>query len=488
MSFTLSIVDVINFLFIAAGIGICSLCIMQIGSGMHIRKEVRGYFQVFFTSINVYISMHLIRMLISGHPGKVQGIAIRIATFLEFFVSGIMTYLLFLLILYLSGTMVKKKVVNIVAIVLLVLHGAGLLVSQYSNFYYYFDEMNVYHRSPGYPVSNTMQLLFMVQCAFFLLKYKEKYEKRLSYALWLYLLLPLIAVALQFVFDGVQFIILASVISSAFLYYVIIRIQLERYQKQQIEKDRIDNELTMATRIQAETLPNIFPAFPERDDFNIHASMKPAKEVGGDFYDFFLIDEKHLGLVMADVSGKGVPAALFMMVSKILIQNLAMMGNAPADVLRMLNNQLCSNNPEDMFVTVWYGCLDLDTGVLKAANAGHEYPFLKKADGSFEMIKDTHGLIIGGFAGATYKEYELQMDPGSKLFIYTDGVPEATDSDEQLFNTERLLYALRGAEKETPKDIIERVDLAVKDFVKGAPQFDDLTMLCLEYIGPKGDT
>lgn len=487
MSFTLSIVDLVNFLFIAAGIGVCILCTMQIGSGMHIRKEVSGYFQIFFTFINVYVSMHLVRMLISGHPGTVQRIAVRIATFLEFFVSGIMAYLLFILILYLSGTKAKGKVMNYIALCMLVVNGIGLLVSQYTNFYYYFDEMNVYHRSTGYPVSNAMQILLMAQCAFFLLKYKDKYEKRLASALWLYLLLPLAAVALQFVFEGVQFIILASVITTAYLYYVIIRIQIERYQKQQIEKDRIDNELNMATRIQSETLPNIFPAFPERDDFNIYASMKPAKEVGGDFYDFFLIDDTHLGLVMADVSGKGIPAALLMMVSKILIQNLAMMGNSPADVLRMLNNQLCSNNPEDMFVTVWYGCLDLETGVLKAANAGHEYPFLKKADGSFEMIKDTHGLIIGGFEGATYKEYELKMDPGAKLFIYTDGVPEATDSREQLFNTERLLYSLRSAENEAPKEVIERVDLAVKDFVKGAPQFDDLTMLCIEYSGPKGD-
>ena len=197
--------------------------------------------------------------------------------------------------------------------------------------------------------------------------------------------------------------------------------------------------------------------------------MNPAKEVGGDFYDFFLIDDTHLGLVMADVSGKGIPAALFMMVSKILIQNIAMMGNSPAEVLQYVNNQLCTNNPEEMFVTVWYGCLDLETGVLEAANAGHEYPILKNADGSFELFKDKHGFVIGGMEGVKYKQYEMQMQPGSKLFIYTDGVPEATNAANEMFGTERLVHALRMAENKTPKQILEQVDSIVKDFVKDAP-------------------
>ena len=188
---------------------------------------------------------------------------------------------------------------------------------------------------------------------------------------------------------------------------------------------------------------------------------------------------------MADVSGKGVPAALFMMVSKILIQNIAMMGNSPAEVLRYVNNQLCTNNPEEMFVTVWYGCLDLETGKLEAANAGHEYPILKKSDGTFELIKDKHGLVIGGMEGVKYKQYELQMDPGSKLFLYTDGVPEATNSANEMFGTDRLVHTLRMVENRTPKQILSHVDSIVKDFVKEAPQFDDLTMLCLEYVGPK---
>lgn len=159
------------------------------------------------------------------------------------------------------------------------------------------------------------------------------------------------------------------------------------------ERERIDTELALSTRIQANIMPNIFPAFPERSEFDIYALMTPAKEVGGDFYDFFLIDEDHLGMVMADVSGKGVPAALFMMVSKILVNNYTMMGGAPAEILQRVNESICKNNDDDMFVTVWLGIMTISTGEVVAANAGHEYPIIKKANGTFEVMKDTHGFV-----------------------------------------------------------------------------------------------
>ena len=160
---------------------------------------------------------------------------------------------------------------------------------------------------------------------------------------------------------------------------------IEQITKITAEKERIGAELELATRIQADMLPNIFSAFPEREEFDIYAAMTPAKEVGGDFYDFFLIDDDHLGMVMADVSGKGVPAALFMMMSKILVSNFAMMGGSPAKVLEQVNTQICKNNEEEMFVTVWFGVLEISTGKVTAANAGHEYPIIKKANGEFEI-------------------------------------------------------------------------------------------------------
>ena len=207
--------------------------------------------------------------------------------------------------------------------------------------------------------------------------------------------------------------------------------------------------------------------------------------MGGDFYDFFMIDEDHLALVIADVSGKGVPAALFMMVSSSLLHHAAasLKEFSAAAVLKTVNDQVCSRNPEEMFVTTWLGILELSTGKLIAANAGHEYPVLKKAGESFDLLKDRHGLVIGGMAGIRYRDYKLQMEPGAKLFVYTDGVAEATDSHNELFGTQRLVEVLQRHNDSSPSEILKSVKEAVDEFVGDAPQFDDLTMLCIEYKG-----
>ena len=205
------------------------------------------------------------------------------------------------------------------------------------------------------------------------------------------------------------------------------------------EKERIGAELSVATRIQANMLPSIFPPFPDRKDVDIYATMHPAKEVGGDFYDFFLIDSSHLGVVIADVSGKGVPAALFMVIAKTLIKNRALMGGTPAEILSFVNNQLCENNEEEMFVTVWLGILDLTTGLMTAANAGHEYPVLKRAGGEFELFKDKHGFVLAGMEDSGYRDYEISFAPGDMLFVYTDGVPEATNAQKELYRTDRMV-------------------------------------------------
>ena len=252
------------------------------------------------------------------------------------------------------------------------------------------------------------------------------------------------------------------------------------------EKERIGSELALATRIQADMLPNRFPAFPDRPEIDVFASMTPAKEVGGDFYNFFLIDDDHLCLMIADVSGKGVPAALFMMASMIVLSNNAMSGKSPAQIFTDTNNAICSNNKEEMFVTAWLGILEISTGTLTACNAGHEYPAVRHADGSFELFRDRHGLVIGAMEGAKYREYTLQLEPGAKLFVYTDGVVEAADAEKQMFGTERMLDALNTAADAAPKEILERVQTSVDAFVRDAEQFDDLTMLCLSYLGTDG--
>ena len=248
------------------------------------------------------------------------------------------------------------------------------------------------------------------------------------------------------------------------------------------EKERISTELSLATKIQFAMLPHKFPPFPDRTEFDLYAVMDPAREVGGDFYDFFMIDEDHLGLVMADVSGKGIPAALFMMVSKIILQSCAMLGKSPAEILTKTNSALCYDNQVNMFVTVWVGILEISTGKLTAANAGHEYPVLMQ-NGGFSIYKDKHSFAVGGMEGIHYKEYELQLNPGDKLFLYTDGVPEATDKDDNMFGTERMIEALNTHKAADPCLLLKNVRASVNAFVKDAEQFDDLTMMCLEYKG-----
>ena len=207
--------------------------------------------------------------------------------------------------------------------------------------------------------------------------------------------------------------------------------------------------------------------------------MTPAKEVGGDFYDVFLLDDDHLGLVIADVSGKGVPAALFMMMAKGLIRNDAMRGDTPAQVLENANEQICANNEEQMFVTVWFGVLEVSTGRITAANAGHEYPIIKQPDGSFELFKDKHGFVLGGIMNKKYKQYELTLQKGGTLFVYTDGAPEATAANEEMFGTQRLVDTLNAQADGSPQQLISRVYDEVGKFVGDAPQFDDLTMLAI---------
>ncbi len=242
-------------------------------------------------------------------------------------------------------------------------------------------------------------------------------------------------------------------------------------------------ELGVATNIQANMLPNTFPFMPERKEFDLYASMDPAKEVGGDFYDFFMVDENRLALVIADVSGKGIPAALFMMASKILIKNCIMTGKSPGEVLKTINNQICENNQQEMFVTVWLGILDLSDGTLTTANAGHEYPIIKTAGGDFELHKSKHSFVVGGIKGISYRETQTTLEPGTKIFVYTDGVPEAEDRSQSQYGYNRFLATLNKNKDAAPQQLLEAVSADVQRFVQDQPQFDDLTMLCIHYRG-----
>lgn len=249
------------------------------------------------------------------------------------------------------------------------------------------------------------------------------------------------------------------------------------------EKARARTELGIAAQIQRDMLPQTFPPFPDRKEFDIYAMMDPAKQVGGDFYDFFMVDDDHLALVIADVSGKGIPAALFMAITKSLLKtSVATGGSSPSEVFTRLNNRICQGNQTGMFVTVWLGILEISTGILTASNAGHEYPALSRAGEPFEFLKDKHGLALAAMEDIQYREYQLVLKPGDRLFVYTDGVPESNDPDARFFGNDRLLEALNSTPGSSPERLIEDVTRAISAFVRNAAQFDDTTMLALSYM------
>ncbi len=261
-------------------------------------------------------------------------------------------------------------------------------------------------------------------------------------------------------------------------------IELVRLQRRLIQENkRITSELAMASRIQLAMMPGVSSPFKDRPELEIDASMDPVREVGGDFYDFFFVDDDHLCLVIGDVSGKGMPAALFMMASKILLADNAKMGKSPARILEDTNAAIYANNREDMFVTVWVGILELSTGRLTAANAGHEYPVLQNLEGRFELIKNRHGVMVGIFPDRRYEEYTLRLSPGTKLFIYTDGITESTSESDEFFGPVRLLDALNRNAAGAPRQVLSGVRQAIAEFSRGSSQADDMTMMCVEYRG-----
>ena len=294
-------------------------------------------------------------------------------------------------------------------------------------------------------------------------------QKALYEQIWFYVLNGLFIVALMYLLSRL---------------YVRKKMQkVEERHRKEAEQQRVNNELQTAHRIQMSTLPHEFPPFPDRHEFDIYATTDPAREVGGDFYDFYMIDDDHLCVVIADVSGKGIPAALYMMNSKMGLQIIAKTGASVEEILNTANNTICQNNQLEMFVTAWLGILEISTGKFVASNAGHEYPAIKHADGAFKTLRDHHCFVLGGMENVQYKSYELQLQPGDKIFVYTDGLVEAIDADLNMFGADRMLAALNTEPDAAPEALLKNVHHAVDVFVKDAEQFDDMTMLCLEYKG-----
>ena len=263
-----------------------------------------------------------------------------------------------------------------------------------------------------------------------------------------------------------------------------IEVYIENLTAMTADKERIGAELSIATHIQSSMLPCIFPAFPDRKEFDVYATMNPAKEVGGDFYDFFMVDERHVAVVMADVSGKGVPAALFMVIGKTLIKDHTQPGISLGSVFSDVNNLLCDSNSEGMFITVFEGVLDLATGEFTYVNAGHETPYICRKGECFEAYKVRPGFVLAGMEDMRYKEGRMQLAVGDRIFLYTDGVPEATNADNEMYGSGRLHNALNAHKDKALEELLTKIKADVDSFVREAPQFDDITMLCLEYKEP----
>ena len=474
----------VNFFLIAAGVGICGLTLLQVSASAHLQKIVKRFFQIFFSLLLLYISTHLLRQIMDGLSGSGVRTALYAVTFAEVLAAGLMAHMMSMLVLSVTKPE-KAKQIQIILHALLLAHALVLLVGCFNGMIYYFDGDNVYHRGPLYLLSNLSPLVMLFINLFLLARYGRDVKPRIRTAFLIYLIAPIAAIVIQSYIYGIQFIIVATVGAAVYMFLVIIREQNERYEKQRMESSRLETELAMASSIQSDMLPNIFPPFPELEEFDIFASMDPAKEVGGDFYDYFFVDDTHLGMVMADVSGKGVPAALFMMVSKIVIQQYAMQRLSPKAALEAANRIICANNREEMFVTVWLGVLDIESGTLTAANAGHEYPVIGRAGEGFSLLKDKHGLVIGAFESSKYREYEIKLEAGDAVFLYTDGVPEATNAKEELYGAKRMLDALNLSPSAAPETLLKTLREDVDAFVGSAPQFDDMTMLCLRYNGAK---
>lgn len=346
----------------------------------------------------------------------------------------------------------------------------------FTHLYFFVDEQGFYHRTNLFFISNIYVYSTLLVTLCVALKERKRMQSFQLMAIVMYVISPLIVMIMTVGIYGLS-ITFGYIMIIMLLMYCVINVTQGR------EKAVADRDLSTAAAIQARMLPNIFPPFPDREEFDIYAYMDTAKEVGGDFYDFFLIDEDHLALVMADVAGKGVPAALFMMISRTLIKNALLNGESPENALCNVNNRLLDGNDTKMFVTVWLAVVEISTGKGVAVNAGHEHPVLRRAEGQYEIIKYKHYPVVAMMKDIKYMQHEFVLNPGDSLFVYTDGVAEAGNAEGELFGTEKMLKALNKDPDAKPKAVIENVRNAIDLHVQGAEQSDDITMMCLRYMG-----
>lgn len=347
----------------------------------------------------------------------------------------------------------------------------------FTGIYFTVGPDGIYQRSALYPVSMVYSFATMISALAAVVIERKKLQTFQIVTFFSYAVVPLVVGVLSTFAYGLS--ITASVVMLiVLLIYGVLNVNQGR------EKAVADRDLALASSIQENVLPKIFPYLPERQEFDLYASMKPAKEVGGDFYDFFMVDDDHLALVMADVSGKGIPAALFMMVSRTLIKNRTLLGEEPAKILYEVNNQLCEGNKAELFVTVWLAVISLSTGEGLVVNAGHEHPAMRHKNGDFELVVYKHSPAVATMEDMPFKQHSVKLEPGDTIFVYTDGVPEANNSSNELFGTDRMLLSLNRQKDASPITILNNMTEDISAFVKDATQFDDITMLAFTYNGP----
>lgn len=352
------------------------------------------------------------------------------------------------------------------------------IVNIFTGIFFRIDENGYYARGPYYVVF--MAFIYVVGVASFalIIRQRKSLSMRQIIVLMIYIFTPLPSIIMSTFMYGVSSNFVMSMIDMLIM-YVILNIEQGR------QKLEMENDLATASSIQQGVLPSTFPLFPERKEFDIHASMDPAKEVGGDFYDVFLTDQDHLALVVGDVAGKGIPAALFMLLARTLIKNRAQMGGTPAEIIRDVNVQLFEENKAKMFVTIWMAIVELSTGHVVEVNAGHECPAVKRNGGCFELIKSKHDFVVGGRKKTQFHDVQHDLAPGEAIFMYSDGVPEATDSDNRMYGTDRMIAALNDNSENTPEVLLKHIRESLDAFVGEADQFDDLTMMAFVYKGPQ---
>ncbi len=374
---------------------------------------------------------------------------------------------------------VKKSLVKQLSIIVragLYVAVAIRIVNLFTGIYFTVGADGIYHRSAHNGISLLYAFFTAISALIAVVVERKQLETYQIITFFMYALAPVAAGVITILVYGLS-------IGSAVIMLVLLLMYCVLNVSEGREKAAADRDMSLAAIIQENILPKNFPYLPERTEFDLYASMTPAKEVGGDFYDFFMVDEDHLALVMADVSGKGIPAALFMMVSKSLIKSDILNGLSPSQALYDVNNQLCESNKAELFVTVWLAIIDVKTGEGVSANAGHEHPVIRGSNGKYELIKYKHSPAVATMENTRFRERSFKLDPGESIFVYTDGVPEANNDENELLGDERMLQALNKDPDATPEQVLNNVMESISEFTGDAKQFDDITMLCMHYRG-----